>query len=772
MLLNNIKCCIVIAICIISQMLNAQTYQSIVCDSITQNPIQYVIVSLCSNKGEILRSTVTNSGGIFKLENVKNAALMQFSFVGYHKLQKVLINSSLPEKLYLSPIALKDVVVTANYELHDIDKDSYIINDSLRKGTTFAADMLGNLKGITYNWYDNSISIFGQKNILLLVNGIEKNDDYIKNINPKRIQKVEVIHNPGGRYVSDNYAAIINLILYEDYIGWDLNLADNTKINSNKLDKYEWLFNEEVNPNFTYTSNKITVNASSNYSQKRMSFFDTYKEIYPGIIENFSRPIDGQVPNLKKEESNYLLSSGLDYEISKKHSLSFQGKYFSGNENTNFNYLIQTSGANNVLNSSQRTGQINGKPQEWIGTLFYQGKIGEHLTLYSDFNYDYYLKNSVSNITQENWLSTGYKYRNWKNFTRFNIDITYTFKNDASLKIGYSNAWKEYLSKNLSSGIQESQSENYRDRFFSYYSYKFDKNLSVSLGGALEKIHYQNNDTASSYLAFIPDFKLMYKPTKSIDAVLQYYTTIDYPTLAQSSIYTFRTDSLMSSSGNPYLTQALYNNALFRLRLFNSLTINSTYCYSKNNITPFYELKNDNLILNTYVNSMLNKFSASVSYETLFLKYFILSTNMSFEHDKISYSGNTNTCNTWGNESFLMYMNRKKGFRAMLYYTSKNRNDLSLQGIQKGGESFWMISMMKSCCNDKLSLSAMYILPIKWLLYTTEGRSVNTEYYQYNSSINTFDDLMKNMIMLKINYRLDHGKRTIKNEYKATVDHE
>ena len=31
---------------------------------------------------------------------------------------------------------------------------------------------------------------------------------------------------------------------------------------------------------------------------------------------------------------------------------------------------------------------------------------------------------------------------------------------------------------------------------------------------------------------------------------------------------------------------------------------------------------------------------------------------------------------------------------------------------------------------------------------------------------------MKNMIMLKINYRIDHGKRTIKNENKETVDHE
>jgi len=264
-----VKIALVITMCL-CQMLNAQTYKGIVCDSLTRKPLQNAIVSLCSPKGDVLRSCMTNSDGGFQLQYFKGSTILQISILGF-KSKKEILNLSLPDKLYLSPLIMKEITVTANQEIHDIDKDTYLVTDSLRKGTAFAADMLGQIKGINYNWFDNSLSVYGQKNILLLVNGVEKDDNYIKNINPKRITKVEVVHNPGGRYISDNYAAIINLILYEDYVGWDLNLAENTSINPNKLDKPEWLFKEGVGPDFTYTSNKITMNASYNYSRKKVS---------------------------------------------------------------------------------------------------------------------------------------------------------------------------------------------------------------------------------------------------------------------------------------------------------------------------------------------------------------------------------------------------------------------------------------------------------------------------------------------------------------------
>jgi len=765
-----VKIGLVITMCA-CQMLNAQTYKSIVCDSLTRKPLQGAVVSLCSPKGEVLHSCMTNSDGSFQLQHFKGSTILQISILGY-KSKKEILSLSLPDKFYLSPLILKEISITANQEIHDIDKDTYLVTDSLRKGTTFAADMLGQIKGINYNWFDNSLSVYGQKNILLLVNGVEKDQSYIKNINPKRITKIEVVHNPGGRYISDNYAAIINLILYDDYVGWDLYLAEDTKINPNKLDKAEGLFNEGVYPNFTYTSNKITVNASYNYSRKRMSFSDSYWQSYPGIIENTTTAIDENSPNIRKGDNNHSLSAGLDYQISKKHSISFQGKYDRQNGNASFDYSIWSNKTGSEAEKTYRIGQTNSVSNEWVGTLFYRGKIGERWDLYSDFNYDYYVNNSNANMDQENWFSSEYKYRNRKNYTRFNTEVTYSFNANATLKFGYSTTWKEYTSQNRLADVQESLLDNYRDRFFSYFSYKFNKAWSTSIGGAMEWIRDRSEDASANHFALMPDFKLMYKPNKSVDAVLQYYTTIDYPTLSQSSLYSYKADSLMSSSGNPNLTQALYNNASLRIRLWNCLTVSPSVCYSKNNIASFYKLLDDGHIMNTYVNSSLRKYALNLTFETSLWTYFAFSTNNSIGHDEIVYGENKNSDNVWINESSFIYMNRKTGWRTMLDFNRNSGRNMQIQGYSIGGDNYWMMALMKSCLNDRLSFMAAYFLPFKWLLNTTDKRIVNTAFYQYSSRTNTFDDVLKNMIMIKINYRLDHGKRVIKKEHNATVDHE
>jgi hypothetical protein len=202
---------------------NAQVYKSKVCSSITQEPLEYAIVSLNSSGGKVLFSGVTDSKGEFQIKYVNGATTLKIALLGYKVFEQDVNNKPvLPNIIYLysSPIELKGVEVVSNREIHDIDKDSYFVTDSMRRGMNSAAEMLGQIKGINYNFYDDSLSVYGQRNILLLVNGIKKSNSYIKNINPKRISRVEVVHNPGGRYLSDNYAAVINLILYEDYVGF------------------------------------------------------------------------------------------------------------------------------------------------------------------------------------------------------------------------------------------------------------------------------------------------------------------------------------------------------------------------------------------------------------------------------------------------------------------------------------------------------------------------------------------------------------------------
>jgi len=692
--------------------------------------------------------------------------------LGYKTFKKdIAAFSSIPDTIFLSPFTLKEVEVRANREMHEVDKDSYFVTDSMRKGTTFAADMLGLIKGITYNWYDGSLSVYGQKNILLLVNGVEKSDSYIKNINPKRITKVEVIHNPSGRYISDNYAAIINLVLYEDYVGWDLNLGDKSLVKLNQLDNSNWLFIENPNTDFTYTKNKITVNANYSYERKKFSSFDRSWESYPGIIEKATIAIDDSEPNLQIIRYAHYFSGGIDYQLSKQHSLSFQGKYSYNGENLNYTSLLWSKKAGLEEEDVMQWVHRKGSSNDWVGTLFYRGKIGDHLEVYSDFNYNYYGSNSNRDFVQEDWFSGNYKSYNRKDYIRFNTDATYTFNNDATLKLGYSTTWKEYTSKNLITGVRESKSDNYRDRIFSYFSYKLNQTWSTSIGGGMEWIRYKNSNTDANHLALMPDIKVMYKPNKSVDAVLQYNTSIEYPTLDQTTSYRYKSDSLMYSMGNPYLKQTLYQNASLRLRLWNCLTIIPSVSYADNLITGFYRWMDDGYVLNSFVNADLRKYSLDINYQTMFWKHFIFSINATFGRDEIRYGDIKNAYNVWKGESSLMYMDRKTGWRVMLNYLRGTNKNIQIQGTTRGGDGYWMMALMKTCCKDRLSLMAAYILPYSWFIEKNQKGETNTAFYQRISQTNNFE-LIANNIMLRINYRLDYGKRTKKHDNKATVDHE
>ncbi len=751
--------------------LQAQTYQRVVCDSLTREPLQYAIASLCTSTGEVVSSGMTTSAGVFKLQGSKEAGVLQVSFAGYSTWKRPV--AALPDTVFLAPVLLKEVEITASREVHDIDKDTYQVTDSLRKGTSFAADMLGLLPGINYNWYDGALSVYGQKNILLLVNGLEKPSGYIKNINPKRITKVEVVHNPGGRYISDHYAAIINLILYEDYVGWDLILSNKSLVNLGKLDQADWLMDENPDANFSYTRNKLTVNASYHYDRKNMSVFQSFMENYPGIIENETATSGDQDPNTKVLRRENYFSAGADYQLSKNHTLSFQGKYSYDSQEINGDNSIWSQASGQAAEYEKRESQDYRASNDWVGSLFYRGTLGERWSLYSDFNYNYYDNNSTSSFVQDDWFSTNNQYKGEKNYTRFSVDATYAFPSHATLKAGYSTTWRRYISDNMQTGLRESKTDSYRNRLFSYFSYKFNKVWSISFGGAGEWVRDKNEERNEAHFSFMPDARVMYKPGKLVDIVLQYYSNMGYPSFDQTAIGAYRVDSLMTFTGNPYLTEAVSHNASLRVRLWNTLTISPSVTYNGDYITSYYAPREDGSVLSYSVNSDYRSYSLGVNYEKFFWKYFMISTYMCFRREEIRYEGIKNSSNMWAGNVNLMYMDRKTGWRVMAEYRQRTAmgSSVRIQGESKGGDNYWMAAVMKSFCKDRMSVMVAYFPPIKWLINEKEQRGITTPYYQYDSKTYTYD-LFKNLAMVRINYRLDYGKRTKKQENKTTVDAE
>lgn len=115
---------------------------------------------------------------------------------------------------------LDEIVFVQQTVKHEANRDVFTVTKSLRDGAATAAQMLGRVQGMHYDLVSEAVSYMGSTNIKILVDSIEKDDTYVKNLSPKRFSRIEVIHNPAGKY--REYNVIINLVTKQNYTGYEL----------------------------------------------------------------------------------------------------------------------------------------------------------------------------------------------------------------------------------------------------------------------------------------------------------------------------------------------------------------------------------------------------------------------------------------------------------------------------------------------------------------------------------------------------------------------
>lgn len=757
--------CLLLTCTILS--IQAKDFKGVVYDAKTKQPLGQVAV-LSVSETKLSSQVYTDDEGRFKITSAEDDVVLLFKLVGYED-KKLIIEQigSNVGKVLLTPVVLSEVSVTASTSKHDIDKDTYIITDEIRKGAFNAGEMLGKLPNIMYSFLDTKIRVNGKENVLLLVNGMEKPESYIKDINPKRIKSVEVINNPGGRYLSEDYEAIIDLKLYEDYIGMDLVIGERLMAKMDKLDTWNWLFREEPNINFTQTRNNVSWNVGYDYELKRVDLYDGNTTIYPERMSSGTVRHDDDEDNIRKRDNSHRVFAGFDYDISKNHQVAAQIKYSNGDGYLNM--------ANDMWYCKQgvtyydKTQWIykDDKIDNLVGSLFYNGKLGEHFKIYSDLNYNYYNDKSHALVSQQDLFETESRYVSKKNYLRYNADATYSI-GKSSVKFGYSTTWVKAEAKDILRNIGQSETEDYRNRLFAYYSCRVSPKFSFSLGGAGEWISNESSLGRESHFSFFPDMRLMYKEGNKFDITLQYNSGVTYPSLSQR-MQTYRLDSLSMFIANPELKPMDTHNISVKLRFFNCLTLTPSVQFSPSNHQDYYSLMDDGYVSRSYVNSDFKFYSVRLDFNKMFWNRLQFSANVALGYDKFTYNECDNSSkHLTGRCTFAYLLNRSTMF--LLEYQSMNRKYLSLQGYSWGGDNNIMLATQKKFWHDKAQVMLGYMPPI----HALEGKSasgIQTPFYSLERE-NNQNVLFRNMLILRVNVRLDYGKRTKKKTYESTVDEE
>lgn len=749
-----------------------------VSDRETGEPLTFATVSLLNANNHSLITGIVNEKGIFKLPVSESPQKIRISFLGYETITDDIspFGTNLGKFLLKTiTIPLAETIVTADEVRHKIDRNSYLITSDMCRDAVNTEDLLHKIPGLYFDKVANTLSVNGSKKILLLVDGIQQSQDYIKQLSPGRIQAVEVINGPSGRFVSDDYTAIINLILNKDYRGYEIYSSNFSAISLSGLNRSEpWILNRPV-AGMSYTHDKINFYTTYFHSKENQNLPVSKNLTYRGIELLSETP--GNTPNdLYKRKSN-TITTGINYQITPMQTISFQGDYVSGKTETN---LIYTMERTDITNENRRT--IKNSTENatsdytFVGTLFYQGQIGERFRLYTDFSYNYYyndIKNKYDQNDASNYIAQD-MYNEYKNHTLLNIEGKYILSPQMSINLGYSNAWRMYGSES-SHGRGFLNYREYRNKAFTYMMLNFSRKFQTKIGAAIEHINSYDRDIKSNYTRILPYIQANLNINTNINVNASYSTNQHYPSLYQLSPMSLIIDTFLTQIGNPELKSAIRHNITFRVSLGDRLTITPAFDYIHDESSELYIEKGYKLY-RSFSNINMREYSLQITYDQPIGKYVRFKNIVTYYLGEGLNAEIKKKPDGWLANSEISYYHPVKSFGFEIGYYRNMKKQMLSQGYQMVDKDNWLISVNKSFWDKRLSLVLSYIPPISAGIRRNQLRVLDTSLYKENTCRHL--ESYNNMFLLKLSFRFGQGyskfperNSTIKNEReKKTIE--
>ena len=708
---------------------------------------------------------VTDMKGYFELPSQQGEYKLFIKFIGYQT-DSIAIEVE-DENIFLGKIelienssTLNTVEVKGSIKDFDIDKDEYLLTDKMRSGTAKATDLLDKIDGVSYNRYSKAIKVDNESNVLLLVNGLQKSETFIKNINPKQISKIEVIRDPSGQYGLEGYTSVINIKLKKNYIGQELMISSNTifDLKTNYSQNLIPMNNLGIDYNYTKKSFNFYTQAWTDYNHFNLTQ-NTIKEYDNGFSIEQTIPEDTKNFIIKTFSTGIL--AGADYQITPKHLVSIEADYNVTPETNISNSFLVKNKINNVLINQFNYQSIqSSNSKSFDGSVFYIGTFSKHKKLKIRYNNSNTITSTKSSFIVNN-NSFGNINEGTDNTNSLNINWSHNLTKKFSYQLGtgsyvINNKIKNYIG--FSSDYNDFKQKNYKNNIFAYATYRFSKTLSTKAGIAVENYISKSNIQTGNFMIYRPHFDLLYKPSKWINFKLKYRASSDYPTLSMLNPKELFIDNLSVQKGNPNLSPSTIHTYSFKTTAIQGLL--SAEIYSKqstNLISSIGNLRTDGIVeynyenLGGYIKNGLKLNLIIPIGEILFWQ-----NNANIFKSNITYQNNSNTVVDWSGESQLFYVNEKHNFVTGVMMQKSNIKMINPQGYSQGENDFWAFMIQKSFAKEKGSLMFLYMLPINYISDYTQDSQVKTLNYTQHSSTNF--DLIKNVFMIEFSYRFQKGK--------------
>jgi len=736
-------------------------------DMQTKKALEYCSVSIINAKDSLIKNCVTDGNGFFTIALDMGYYRFIFSYIAYKTdttaLTVISENKFLGVfKLKADETVLKELSVKASSHENLVDKDEQIVTDKLKAGTSDTKEVLEKINGVQYDRYSNSIKVDNDAKVIILVDGMEKDQEYIKNLAPDRLKKIEVIRNPGGRYALEGYSAVINIILKKDYQGTEILLSDRSMLDADALKPDYIAVQNNLSGTVNYVYNKLNVYAKYSMDYNNFNLPSIYKKEYTNGLTINEEPANSSDMNTRVKQLYDSYTLGADYYINPKHTISFESNLdmqpSAGNTTKQF-FNVNYSNNGNVFQHFKSASTDNSKNANFYNTLFYTGNLDENNVITSNFMFANYSDSYANVYTDDLLRKINDSGKDNKNSTKFYVEYTHTFKNKSNLEVGYGNTWEKQKNNYLNDTI--ASNFNYTDlrhKIYTYYSMTLGKKIGIKAGGAIETSAPNANGTKRSYIIYQPHADIKYNVSKLLDLKLELTSRSDYPSIEQTNPFTAVMDLQSVVTGNPLLRPDTKQELSLQINILSGLiTIEPYFHFSGNYIISTGALRSDSIFEYSYSNAgNYRHYGNIVRFTVPIGKSLFLQSDFDFFKSSIKYTGKTNAFNDWTMSSQLIYQNQKSSTVAGVKYQKNLFKEITAQGYNCGDNDFWIAFVQQPFFKKKFEVMLLYFLPLNLGVNFNQGGYIKTDTYTETKSNSI--SFLKNMFLLQISYRFNKGK--------------
>lgn len=544
-------------------------------DQAGSHPVSYATVALYRQAdSSLITGSITNDQGEFRIGPLQGGDyFLAISFVGYQSVEKTITTDSnldydagiilLAEEAF----SLDELVITGRRMRGEAaaDKTTYYANKRIQDASHAGIDVLKHIPGVHVDFMNN-VLLEGSSNIIIMVDGRQRDADYLRQLGAAQIDRVEVITSPGPGYDA-SVTGVLNIKLNERQSGANGHIHAEIPVNTSEV---------YVMPSYSlnYGTGKINLFTSYNGDIRR---FD--------IIENSSRTImngDGaksisSMMTISQKSWSHRFHYGADYIIDDRNQLNFYGFFnpYSNEHGGDVSIFAGDAGGENEHFSGRRIDEDRNHIAFY--SLYYKHSFdrpGSEIAFdlsYSDRNSEtttrYMFASLPGNLTDELISSMNPNQKTASLKTDFTSQVSEAIKVEMGARGDLRRSADGRLAGSRLAGSYpaDSQSDDFRHHenvLAAYGSLNYSRN-NLTLNGGLRVEHSVTGLEGSfenSNLSLLPGAAVNYRLNSNQGLRLAYRRSINRPGVYQLNPHAINEDPFSLRHGNPSLVPVLHEN--------------------------------------------------------------------------------------------------------------------------------------------------------------------------------------------------------------------